>query len=203
MFREWRKNFLTGLLTLLPLVITIVIITWLFKKIDSAVIGQVVNLFPKGWIESVPAKIVWKLLSLSIVIVAITFMGIITRNVLVKKILELTEKIVVKVPFVNKIYSTIKEIRDTFVGKKKEFNRVVLFEYPRKGIYTIGFVVNPMAPSEVREHVNQSVLSIFLPTAPNPTSGLLIFVPERDTIPLKIGMQETMKLIISGGAIDL
>ncbi len=177
MFREWRKNFLTGLLTLLPLVITIVIITWLFKKIDSAVIGQVVNLFPKGWIESVPAKIVWKLLSLSIVIVAITFMGIITRNVLVKKILELTEKIVVKVPFVNKIYSTIKEIRDTFVGKKKEFNRVVLFEYPRKGIYTIGFVVNPMAPREVREHVNQSVLSIFLPTAPNPTSGLLIFMP--------------------------
>lgn len=203
MFREWRKNFLTGLLTLLPLVITIVIITWLFKKIDSAVIGQVVNLFPKGWIESVPAKIVWKLISLSIVIAAITFIGLITRNVLVKKILELTEKIVVKVPFVNKIYSTIKEIRDTFVGRKKEFNRVVLFEYPRKGIYTIGFVVNPMAPREVREHVNQSVLSIFLPTAPNPTSGLLIFMPERDTIPLKIGMQEAMKLIISGGAIDL
>ena len=203
MFREWRKNFLTGLLTLLPLVITIVIITWLFKKIDSAVIGQVVNLFPKGWIESVPAKIVWKLISLSIVIAAITFIGLITRNVLVKKILELTEKIVVKVPFVNKIYSTIKEIRDTFVGRKKEFNRVVLFEYPRKGIYTIGFVVNPMAPREVREHVNQSVLTIFLPTAPNPTSGLLIFMPERDTIPLKIGMQEAMKLIISGGAIDL
>lgn len=203
MLREWRRNFFTGLLTLLPLVITLALITWFFKKIDNIIIGQLVNLLPKNWIESVPAKIFWKLISLSIVIVSITFIGIITRNVLVKKILELAEKIVVKVPLVNKIYTTAKEIRDTFVGRKRGFNRVVLVEYPRKGIYTIGFVVNPTAPNEVGEHLAQSALTIFLPTTPNPTSGLLIFVPERETVPLKISIQDTMKLIISGGTINL
>jgi len=203
MLKEWRKNFFTGLFTLLPLAITIAILAWFFKKIDNAIIGQVVNLFPKSWIESIPGKVLWKLISLTSVIVAITFIGIITRNVLVKKILELGEKIVVKVPFVNRIYSIVKEIRDTFVGRKREYNRVVLLEYPRKGIYTIGFVVNPTAPSEVCEHANKPTLTIFVPTAPNPTSGLLIFVPEKETIPLKISMQEAMKLIISGGTIDL
>ena len=203
MLREWRKNFLTGLLTLLPLIITLSIIAWLFKGIDNAIIGQVVKLFPKSWIESVPGKIFWKLVSLAIVISVITFIGIITRNVLVKKILELTEKIVVKVPFVNKIYSITKEIRDTFIGRKKGYNRVVMIEYPRKGIYTIGFVVNPVAPAEVGEHIKQPSLTIFLPTTPNPTSGLLIFMPEKETTPIKISIQEAMKLIISGGTINL
>ncbi len=202
MFKEWRKNFLTGLLTVLPLAITLGILVWFFKRIDNVIITQVVRLLPDTWIEITPIRIFWKTAALAVVIAAITLIGIITRNVLGRKLLELTEKIVNKVPFVNKIYTIIKEIRDTLVGGKREFNRVVAVEYPRKGIYTIGFLVNP-APHEACEKLAQSLLTIFLPTTPNPTSGLLILVPEKDVIHLKISVEEAMKLIISGGTIKL
>lgn len=203
MFREWRRNFLTGFLTVLPLAITIGIIVWFLKKIDSLVITQIVNLLPKTWIEITPVKIFWKIVALVIVITAVTLIGIFTRNILGRKILELTERLVIKVPFVNKIYTITKEIRDTFIGGKERFNHVVLIEYPRRGIYTLGFVVNPVAPREICDKLNMSLLTIFLPTAPNPTSGLLIFVPREETTPLKISVEEAIRLIISGGTIRL
>ena len=202
MFREWRKNFLTGFLTLLPLAITLGLIGWFFKKVDNLIISQLVNVLPETWIEITVVRIFWKLIALAMVVAIVTFIGIITRNVLGKKILELAEIVVSKVPLVNKIYVTVKEIRDTFMGGKKEFNHVVLVEYPSKGMYTIGFVVNP-GPREICEKISQPLLSVFLPTTPNPTSGWLIFVPERETVPLKMSVEEAMKLIISGGTIKL
>ena len=202
MFKEWRKNFLTGFLTVLPLVITLFLIIWFFKKLDSLIIGQIVNFLPQTWTNITVVRIFWKLVALVIVIGVVSFIGLITRNVLGKKMLELTEVLVTRVPIVNKIYTSIKEIRDIFVGGKKEFNRVVLVEYLNKGHYVIGFVVNP-APGEICEKMSQPLLSVFLPTSLNPTSGWLIFVSDRETVPLKMCVEEAMKLIISGGTIKL
>lgn len=202
MLKEWRKNFLTGLVTLLPLFITLMIIGWFFKKIDNLIISQMLNTLPASWTESGLGNIFWKLVSLVVVIGLVTFIGLITRNVLGKKILGLAETLVARIPLVNKIYIWVKEIRDTFVGTKREFNRVVLVEYPSKGMYIIGFVINP-APKEVSEKLRQPQLTIFLPTTPNPTSGWLLFLPEREVIFLKMSVEEAMKLIISGGTIKL
>ena len=202
MRKEWRKNFLTGFLTVLPLVITLWLVLKCVNWVDINIVGRIVNFLPQAWTEIAIIRIFWKLVALAIVIGLVTFIGIITRNVLGKKMLELTEAVFTRVPIFNKIYLTIKEIRDTFVGGKKEFNHVVLVEYPSKGMYTIGFVVNP-GPREICEKMSQPLLSIFLPTTPNPTSGWLIFVPERETVPLKMSVEEAMKLIISGGTIKL
>ena len=202
MFREWRKNFLTGCLAFLPLVVTIGFLWLVFKKIDNLLITQIINFLPEAWIESTPARFFWKLIALVIVIGLVTFIGIITRNVLGKKLLQIAEFMVSKIPFINKIYISVKEIRDTFVGGKKKFNHLVLVEYPSKGIYTLGFVTNP-APPEIKEKLTEPMVSVFLPTSPNPTNGWLIYVAERELISLKMSVEEGMKLIISGGAIKI
>lgn len=202
MLREWRKNFLAGFLIVLPLALTLGIIGWVFKKIDNLVITQIINLLPQDWIESGSARFFWKLVALGVVVGILTFIGVITRNVLGKKLLEMGEFIVAKIPLINKIYTSVKEIRDSFIGGKKEFNRTVLVEYPSKGIYTVGFVVNP-APKEVSEKLGQEALGIILPTTPNPTSGWMVFLPEREVIHLKMSVEDAMKLIISGGTIKI
>lgn len=202
MFKEWRKNLLAGFLTILPLAITIAIIAWFFKGIDKFSVG-IINFLPSAWLENTAVRMFWKIVALIIVIMGITFIGVITRNVLGKKMLGYAEKLIIKIPFVNKIYNIIKEMRDTLIGGKKELHRVVLVEYPRKGIYSIGFVVNPTAPHEIGEKVNEHLLTVLIPTAPNPTSGFIIFVPEKDTIPLNISVEKTMRFIVSCGTINI
>ena len=144
-----------------------------------------------------------KIFTLLIVLGTITLFGFLVSRVAGRKILDFLEKrVFFKIPLVSIIYRTIKEINEVlFTGKKYVFKRVVILEYPRRGIYSIGFVTTETLLENSSHSSPQKFLSVFIPTTPNPTSGYLALVPEKDTIPLPLGMQKAFKLIISGGAL--
>ncbi len=209
MRKSLRNYFITGLITLLPLVITIFILIWVFQKLND-LLTRLVPLFTPTLIPSSLMAEAGGLISIGIKILtfliisgAITLFGFFTSRVVGRKILDFLEKrVFFKIPLVSIIYRTIKEINDVFFsGKKYIFKRVVMLEYPRQGVYSIGFVTAETPVENPTNRSSQTMLSIFIPTTPNPTSGFLALIPEKDTIPLPMGVQKAFKLIISGGAL--
>lgn len=209
MTKSLRNYFITGLITLLPLVITIFILVWVFQRLDGLLTRLVPLFTPTLLRPSLMAKagglisIGVKILAFLIILGAITLFGFFTSRVVGRKILDFLEKkVFFKIPLVSTIYRTIKEINDVFfAGKKYIFKRVVMVEYPRQGVYSIGFVTAETPVENLTNSESQTILSIFIPTTPNPTSGFLVLIPEKDTIPVPIGIQKAFKLIISGGAL--
>ena len=127
--------------------------------------------------------------------------GLLARNYFGKKLIAMGESIVARIPIISRIYSTIQQISQAFFSEKREvFKKAVLFEYPRKGIYSIGFYTQDTR-GPVQDALEHDVVSIFLPTTPNPTSGFLLFVPKDEIIDLNLTVEEALKLVISGGAI--
>jgi uncharacterized membrane protein len=114
------------------------------------------------------------------------------------------EKLIMKIPMLNVVYSTSQQLVDAVRNPNAGmFRQVVLFEYPRKGIYVIGFLTNENTKScELVEKTEEALISIFLPTTPNPTSGFLLFVPKNDCVFLNMSITEAMRMIISGGAVS-
>jgi len=209
MRKSLRNYFITGLITLLPLVITIFILIWVFQKLNS-LLTRLIPLFTPTLIPpSLMAEagglisIGIKILAFLIILGAITLFGFFTSRVVGRKILDFLEKkVVFKIPLASTIYRTIKEINDVlFTGEKYIFKRVVIVEYPRRGVYSIGFVTAETAVENPTNSESQTMLSIFIPTTPNPTTGFLALIPEKDTIPVPIGIQKAFKLIISAGAL--
>jgi len=209
MIRKLRNYLITGLITLFPLLFTIIILVYVFQKLD-ALLTRVVPLFTPTFIPPfimekagalVPLAI--KILTFLIVLGAITLLGFLVSRMAGRRILDFLEKrVFLKIPLISSIYRTIKEINDVlFTGKKYIFKRVVMLEYPRQGIYSIGFVTAETSLKNSSHSSSQKILSIFIPTTPNPTSGYLALIPEKDTVPLPIGIQKAFKLIISGGAL--
>lgn len=209
MRKSLRNYFITGLITLLPLAITIFILVWVFQQLNG-LLTRLVSLFTPTLIPSPLMaeaggliSIGIKVLAFLIILGAITLFGFFTSRVVGRKILDFLEKkVFFKIPLVSTIYRTLKEINDVFfTGKKYIFQRVVMVEYPRRGVYSIGFVTAETPVENSTNSGSQTMLSIFIPTTPNPTSGFLALIPEKDTIPVPIGVQKAFKLIISGGAL--
>ena len=193
--RELRKNFITGFLVLLPIFITLWVI-WFFI---SKIITFSLILFPK----EIPllAKIFWSIFIIILSILVIAIIGLAARNVIGKKLIDFGEKFIRRIPVAKWIYETAKKISRTFFGKKlKIFKEVVLIEYPREGIYCVGFVTSKLKGGIAFKN-EEPHISVFLPTAPNPTGGFLMVVPQKDIVPLDISVEEAMRFIISAGAI--
>ncbi|MFQ5822692.1 MAG: DUF502 domain-containing protein [bacterium] len=196
--RKIRAYFFTGLLVLIPLVGTVLIIWNLFLAIDGILRGFAYNfiLEPLG----IGKKQIIGIGFITLIFIII-LTGIIARNYFGRKIVNFGDKIVQRIPLINRVYSAIKQISFAFFSEKREvFKKAVLFEYPRKGIYSIGFYTQDTR-GPVQEVLEEDVVSVFLPTTPNPTSGFLLFVPKNDIIELELSIEEALKLIISGGAI--
>lgn len=191
MLRGIRNIFITGLLILLPIAGSLYILYLFFSFID--------NLF------NIPLK---DLLGTEIpgVGVILTFaiiftVGVIARNYFGKKILHFTERIIIKIPLVKTIYISIKQIVDTlFLKKNDAFKKAVLVEYPKEGVYTIGFITSE-SPKEISEKTKAECVSLFIPTTPNPTSGMFIIVPKDKVTYLDMDVEEAIKLIVSGGLV--
>jgi uncharacterized membrane protein len=183
-WRRLRNLFIAGLVILTPVVVTIYVFIFLFLKVDSLLgplILRLVGLRIPG-------------MGFLAVLVLIFFTGLAARNYLGGKLIGFGEKILTKIPFINRIYVALQQISHAFLAQKRAiFKEAVLVEYPRKGIYAIGFVTSQME--------NGRMLSIFLPTTPNPTSGYLLFLPREEAIPLQMTIEEALKLVISGGAV--
>jgi len=191
-----RKQFFTGLYVLLPFSLTLYFVWFLFFHL----VGKKIYKLLLPLIDKVPfldkfPVIVLTLMSLLVTVVLIWFIGMITRNIIGRYILKLFEFVLMKAPFINRIYDGLKHIIETLIVSKQAFRSVVRIEYPRKGIYTLGFIT-----SEVREK-DRKILHIFVPTTPNPTSGYFIFISDDEVKHLDITVEEGMKMIISGGIV--
>lgn len=200
MWKKLKSYFLTGLLVLTPLVLTVFIIWKLFFAIDGLLQGFISN--------QIIARLGFQFgdhpitgLGFISIILLILLTGFFARNYVGRKILSISDNLVSKIPIINRIYIALQQISQAFLSEKSEvFEKAVLIEYPRKGIYCIGFFTQD-TKGEVQDRLNKDVVSVFIPTTPNPTSGFLLFVPKKDAEPLNMSVEEAMKLVISGGAI--
>jgi len=200
MFSKIRANFLTGALIIIPLIITFWVLYFIVDKFNFLLLDPIISMLNK-WVPEESLKLLTNITAFFLLLVFLTFVGFATRIIILRNIFVFGEKILCKVPMINIVYKSIKEISFAFwVQKNTIFKRVVLVEYPRKGIYQLGFVVSE-TKGEVQKKTNKGLLNIFVPTTPNPTSGILAFVPQEDTIALDMSVAEGMKMVISGGAV--
>lgn len=188
--RLLKRYFVTGLLVVIPTWATWFILKALYMSLES-VLGRVLAESMQGWY--VPGVGVLTLTSL------LVFVGMLAHYAIGRKMIGLWEYLMTHVPVVRNVYVTLKGVIDALALQQREnLQRVVLLEYPRKGIHALGFVTGTVH-GEVGEAVQGKALTIFLPTTPNPTSGFLLVVPEDEVIPLSLSIEEGMKIIISGG----
>ena len=196
---KFRRFFLTGLLVTAPIIITIYV-TWL---VITFIDVKVANLLPEylDFRKALPFQIPG--LGLLIVIFVITLIGAITPGLIGRNLLKLGEMILFKTPVIRTVYSSIKQIMETVMStNSKSFKEVVLVEYPRKEIWVIAFVTSSVK-GEIDNKIKKSKLvSIFVPTTPNPTSGFLLFVAQKDLIYLDMPVEQAVKLVISGGIVS-
>lgn len=186
-----RRYFITGLLVVVPIWGTYLVLKTLFLTMD----GVLGNIMKSQELYYIPG------FGIVILIGIIILAGIFTTNIFGKRIFSLWEKLLDQVPLVRNVYSMVKSLVDTLsfqTGNKEKFRRVVLLEYPRKGLYTFAFVTGDMHGT-IPQVSSERAVSLFVPTVPNPISGFIILIPESETVPLTIGVEDAMKIIFSVG----
>jgi uncharacterized membrane protein len=193
-----RNAFLSGLLLLAPLAVTWLVFSWLFARIG----GSFRPLFEPYLPPSLQSlALLWDVLATIAVLGIITALGYLSRYVFGRYFGGLAERFIQTIPGVNTVYNTVKQIVDTFsVQHRSLFTKVVLVEFPRKGVYTIGFLTNK-ARGDLQSKVSEELWSVFVPTTPNPTSGFLLMLPKHEIIELEMSVGDGMKMIISGGTV--
>ena len=197
LFARFRRYFLAGILVTSPILIT-AYVTWL---IVTFVDTQVAGMLPESldFTKKLPHQIPG--IGLIISIIAITFIGAITPGFIGRTLLKAGERILNKMPVVRSIYGAIKQIMETVMSTNSDsFREVVLVEYPRKGIWVIGFVTGE-TKGEVQSLTKDKVINIFVPTTPNPTSGFLLFIPQKDLVYMGMKVEDAVKMVISGGIV--
>ena len=193
-----KNYFLTGVIVAAPVAITIYmsyhLVVWI-NEITSRLIPQqwkIGNFVP----YAVPG------LGLLLLLIVLLLIGMLTTGYVGRFFIGLGERIIRKMPVISSIYSLLKQIFETFLSqKKRSFSEVVLVEYPRKGLWAIAFVSKDETGGEIDETTKQKNLSVFVPTTPNPTSGFLIFVSEKDVIKLQMSVEDGIKYVISCGIV--
>ena len=209
LFARWRSSFLTGLAVTLPALLTLAALKWLIGTI-SGVTDLLLFFLPRsltheGLIYPHDGKGemhgYWSLVALVLAVVLISVVGVLARYYIGKKIIDWTDRVLMRVPLLNKFYGAIKQVNDAFSGNKHSFQTVVLVEFPRAGIYSIGFLTSEQR-DEVQQKTREKVVCVFVPTTPNPTSGFLILVPEDKVTRLDMSVADGIKYIVSLGSLS-
>lgn len=192
-----RNYLFAGILVTAPISITIYVTWGVLKFLDNKITPFIpVQYNPNNYL---PVEIPG--LGLIVAIIFFIMVGWLTRNFLGRLLISTSEYIVERVPVINTIYGAIKQIFETVMASQSDaFKEVVMFEYPRKGIWVMGFVTG-QTKGEVQSLTDTETVNIFLPTTPNPTSGFLLFVPKKDITYMKMSVEEGIKMIVSGGII--
>lgn len=196
-FHSLRNSFFTGVIVALPIAVTVWVIVGFVDFADTAVKPLIpAQLNPDTYLPfPIPG------IGIVVSIVALWVLGVLTANLVGSRLLKLGEDILARVPLVRTIYGTLKQIVSAIAHQKDQaFKEVCLLEYPRKGLYAIGFITSDLkgAPSK---HLTDDYVCVFVPTTPNPTSGFLLFVKRADIIILDMTPEEGAKMIISGGMV--
>jgi len=197
--RRLRNVFLAGFLVTLPIALTIFILNFLFKSLDALSSTFTHWLILLG--APLPAGYRVPFLGVIMTFIIVFFTGWLTTNIFGKKILQFWEGIVGKIPFVRRIYKGTKQIVSSFATVDTEsFTKVVLIEFPRKGVHAIAFVTGKTR-GELQLLTGDNHINIFIPTTPNPTSGFVIFTDPSEVIELDMTIEEGIKYVISGGIV--
>ncbi len=183
-----RNYLISGLLVLVPIALTVYILVLIVKFTD--------RLYP---IINTRLPFYFPGFGIIITFCIVMLTGIVATNILGKRLLQSGENVIARIPLVKDIYRSIKQIAEAiFSAEHKSFRRVVIIEYPRKGIYTMVFVTG-VAKAEICRKLNRKLLNVFVPTTPNPTSGFYLMVPEEEVTEIDLTPDEAFRLIVSGG----
>ena len=192
-----RGYFFAGMLVTAPIAITVYIALLLISFVDQRVFDLIPPVYnPETYLPfSVPG------IGVVLMIVILTLIGAVAAGYLGKLLLRLSDRLLNRMPVVRSIYGVAKQIVETVVSNKSvAFREVVLIEYPRNGIWTIGFLTG-RSIAQIGEAVDHEMVNVFVPTTPNPTSGFLLFLPEKDVHRLPMSVEEGIKLVISAGIV--
>jgi uncharacterized membrane protein len=181
------------------------VVVWLFGTVANFT-DKLLFFLPRSLTHQAdgagPLHWYWSLFALLLTLALICLVGIAARHYVGRKLIEFGENILLRVPLLNKIYLTLKQINEAFAtSKKSAFKTVVLVQFPRQGMYSIGFITSEQH-EEVQAKTKERVVCVFVPTTPNPTTGFLILVPEHDVVKLEMSVADAIKFIISLGTVS-
>lgn len=191
-----RKYFITGLLILVPLAITLWVLNLIISTMDQSLL-----LLPERWQPKTVFGFNIPGLGTILTLLIIFFTGLLTRNFIGKQVVHTWEKLLTRIPIVSSIYSSVKQVSDTlFSSSGNAFRKAVLVQYPRAGSWTIGFLTG-VPGGDVKNHLVGEYVSIYVPTTPNPTSGFFLMVPKDEAIELDMTVDAALKYIVSMGVV--
>ncbi len=196
---QLRKYLVAGLIVVIPLIVTVYVVYWIFLTLDNFLFPlykfifiNVLGLEFTDLIFFLPG------ISIFLTLILIILMGFFFRKTIGKKIISITELYMERIPILRELYSSIKQLTSAIFVKEKGFEQVVILEYPKEDIYTLGLITGTEL-DEIQNKTNEDVISVYVPTSPNPTSGMMVFVPKDDMIKMDMSVNQALRLIISGG----
>lgn len=191
-----RKYLVTGLLIWIPLVITIWVLNVIVATMDRSLGLLPEQLHPRAWIgHDIPG------LGAVLTIAVVFITGLAARNIIGERLIVYWEALLGRIPIVRSIYSSVKQVSDTILSTDGQaFRQALLVQYPRPGVWTIGFVTGAPA-DEVRRRIEVDMLSVYVPTTPNPTSGFFLMMPREQTIELDMSVDQALKYVVSMGVV--
>ena len=193
-FSKIRNNFIAGIVTLIPIGVTLYL-TLFIIKLSTRLIPKEIN--PNNYLPfDIPG------LEILIAVILITFVGWISLSFLGKKFFEFFNNLLKKIPILRTIYSAIGQMTETFTNNEKDKRNVVLLEYPRKGVWAVGFATKDNK-GIIEKNIKQELVNVFLPTTPNPTSGFLLLVPKKELIYLDVTFEQASRFIVSAGTSNI
>ena len=205
LFKIIRGNILAGIFLSAPIVATYLIVRFLFRVLTNWMPAEAIERFlPPMWVDE--NHLVSRLIILLLALFALYLVGLLTRNLIGRKLYHLSDAILEHIPVVKNVYVAVRQISEAlFTQRKTMFKEVVMLEYPRKGLHSVAFVTN-VVPDGFRPHLNaaedEECVSVFVPTTPNPTSGVLILAPRSQLTTLDIDITDALTYVMSGGAVD-
>lgn len=201
--QDLKNDLIAGLLVVIPLATTI----WLTINVASWVVDMLTRipkrLNPFDGLDPILVNVLNLLVGLTVPMMGILLIGLMARNIAGKWLLDLGERLLQAIPLAGSVYKTLKQLLETLLkDSQTKFRKVILVEYPRKGVWSIGFVTGTVT-KDFQPHVTSGpLLSVFIPTTPNPTSGWYAIVPEDEVTPISIPVEDAFKLLISGGIVS-
>ena len=193
-FSSIRNNFIAGIVVLIPIGITLYL-TLFIIRISGRIIPKEIN--PNNYLPfNIPG------VEIIIALIVITFIGWLSLSFLGKKFFEFFNNILKKIPILRTIYSAIGQMTETFTKSDNGQKSVVLLEYPRKGIWAVGFATKENE-GIIKSKVREDIINVFVPTTPNPTSGFLLMVPKKELIYLDVSFEQASKFIVSAGTTNI
>jgi uncharacterized membrane protein len=197
-----KNDLIAGLLVVIPLATTI----WLAVSIATWAIDFLTRIpkqiNPFDGLNPILVNLLNFLVGLTVPLTFVLLIGLMARNIAGRWLLDLGEQLLQAIPLAGSVYKTLKQLLETLLKDSSgKFRRVVLVEYPRRGVWTIGFVTGTI-DSEIQSHISERMLGIFLPTTPNPATGWYAIVPENEVLDLSMSIEDAFKVIISGGIVN-